>query len=555
MSAPRREQHILYHGTSAETAELIKREGFKPSTSGCLGPGVYVARADKASRFAADSARHGGVSGAVLKLRITFWNAKYVRSDDVSWQSQGFDACRADTTTRSGQPEWCLKDPRQVEVIDVRQIAPGERLPAFEVEMLSLAAVRNAAGADGLKEIYHKMEDGVVSFVADSETPDSPRVDVYYSTGTAVVRPKKGSNRRYVLRAVEIRNLQDVFREIASRSDNHQSPKRPRPSSSRWVNTHGPAEPEEAAVSAVLEVLRRDAAEAMRKVHAAEGVLNDAQRRRDEVARREAEARRLEEEKKRQEEAERQRQEEERQRQAALAQAQAAKAEEEHQRSFRGTSCTFVIMNDSASAELKKRSDSGSLKTVTHLTLVGSGFFLARENGDSFWSCIPHALSERLVDDGLNVKGKVAYMAAGPNGQYFANVGHATWWSGNSSDRFQKAVRSSKTVEKVAFGANWSYFVLYTDGSCAWQGIPTPLANKINGRFSNKRMALPARQVAEISLGSAEGQFYVKFKDGTYDYVLPTGCATAYRNWEDAGWTVRNVALNSANGEWAIRYS
>ena len=105
-----------------------------------------MARADKASRFAADSARHGGASGAVLKVRITFWNAKYVRSDDVSWQSQGFDACRADTTTRSGQPEWCLKDPRQVEVIDVRQIAPGERLPAFEGELLSLPAVPQGRG-------------------------------------------------------------------------------------------------------------------------------------------------------------------------------------------------------------------------------------------------------------------------------------------------------------------------------------------------------------------------------------------------------------------------
>ena len=103
---PRREQHILYHGTSAETAELIKRDGFKPSTSGCLGPGVYVARADKASAFAPTAAARRRERRR--PARITFWNAKYVRSDDVSWQSQGFDACRADRTSRSGKPEWCL---------------------------------------------------------------------------------------------------------------------------------------------------------------------------------------------------------------------------------------------------------------------------------------------------------------------------------------------------------------------------------------------------------------------------------------------------------------
>ena len=546
MSAPRREQHILYHGTSAETAELIKRDGFKPSTSGCLGPGVYVARADKASAFASDSGRHGGASGAVLKLRITFWNAKYVRSDDVAWQSQGFDACRADRTSRSGKPEWCLKDPRQVEVIDVRQIAAGDRLPAFEGEVLSLPAVRNAAGAEELQEVYHKMEDGVVSFVADAQAADSPRVDVYYSTGTAVVRPKKGSNRRYVMRGVDSIGLQEAFRDLEW---GHQSSKRPRSSPSKAANRHGPAEPEEAAVSAVLQVLRRDAAEAMRKVHAAEGVLNDAQRRRDEVARREAEARRLEEERRRYEEAEQQRQ-------AELARVQAANDEAERRRSFRGTLCACYMENDSTSAKLRQRSDSGTLKTVTDLTLVGDGFFLARENGDSYWSHLPPRLLERLEEDGLNVKGEVAYVAAGPNGQYFADVGHAIWWSGNCSDSFQEEIEDSyQSVKKVAFGADYSWFVVYKDGSCAWEGIPTRLSNKVNGRMSNKRMDPAARTVAEISLGRGSSHYYVKFENGSDDYMLPTSCAEEVESWEDAGWTVQNVILNSANGDWAIRYS
>ena len=542
MSAPRREQHILYHGTSAETAELIKREGFKPSTSGCLGPGVYVARADKASRFAADSARHGGVSGAVLKLRITFWNAKYVRSDDVSWQSQGFDACRADTTTRSGQPEWCLKNPRQVEVIDVRQIAAGDRLPAFEGEVLSLPTVRNAAVADGLQEVYHKMEDGVVSFAEDAAAADSPRIDVYYSTGTAVVRPKKGSNRRYVMRGVDSIGLQEAFRDLEW---GHQSSKRPR-SSSKAANRHGPAEPEEAAVSAVLQVLRRDAAEAMRKVHAAEGVLNDAQRRRDEVARREAEARRLEEERRRYEEAEQQRQ-------AELARVQAANDEAERRRSFRGTLCACYMENDSTSATLRQRRDSGTLKTVTDLTLVGDGFFLARENGDSYWSHLPPRLLERLEEDGLNVKGEVAYVAAGPNGQYFADVGHAIWWSGNCSDSFQEEIEDSyQSVKKVAFGADYSWFVVYKDGSCAWEAFrPVSQTRSTEGcrisgwiRGANRGGDLPGR-------GSSH--YYVKFEDGSYDYTLPHSCAEEVKSWEDAGWTVQNVILNSANGDWRAK--
>ena len=68
-------------------------------------------------------------------------------------------------------------------------------------------------------------------------------------------------------------------------------------------------------------------------------------------------------------------------------------------------------------------------------------------------------------------------------------------------------------------------------------------------------MDLAARTVAEISLGQGENHFYVKFEDGSYDYTLPHSCAEEVKSWEDAGWTVQNVILNSANGDWAIRYS
>ena len=78
------ETHVLYHGTSWATAQLIRQQGFKPSSNGCLGPGTYVARSDKASQFAANCPRHGGDAGAVVKVCITFSRAKYVHDDDRS---------------------------------------------------------------------------------------------------------------------------------------------------------------------------------------------------------------------------------------------------------------------------------------------------------------------------------------------------------------------------------------------------------------------------------------------------------------------------------------
>lgn len=139
-------------------------------------------------------------------------------------------------------------------------------------------------------------------------------------------------------------------------------------------------------------------------------------------------------------------------------------------------------------------------------------------------------------------------MAAGPDGQYWADVGSATWWSGSCSESFEKAARSNRTISKVAFGENHSWIVLYVDGASAWQGIPTKLHNKLNGR--NKRMS----KAVEVALGRNE-TWYVKFADGAYDYELPTNVADTFVKWTDAGWRIKNVVLNSENGDFLLRYS
>ena len=54
---------IFFHGTSWENAESIQQDGFIPSEAGCLGPGIYVGRFDKALRFARDAERHGSDVG------------------------------------------------------------------------------------------------------------------------------------------------------------------------------------------------------------------------------------------------------------------------------------------------------------------------------------------------------------------------------------------------------------------------------------------------------------------------------------------------------------
>ena len=107
----------FYHGTSWERAEQINRTGFRASADGCLGPGVYVARRDKAERFAKDTARHGKCIGGMVEVLVTVRAPKFVDYNDVNWLSEGYDACRAENTSASTNMEWCIGSASQVQVI------------------------------------------------------------------------------------------------------------------------------------------------------------------------------------------------------------------------------------------------------------------------------------------------------------------------------------------------------------------------------------------------------------------------------------------------------
>lgn len=282
----------------------------------------------------------------------------------------------------------------------------------------------------------------------------------------------------------------------------------------------------------------------------------EERRRQEEEERRIAEERRrkAEEERKRQAAAQAAAEEAERQRKAAAAEAERqrkAVADLARRRKFRGVECEFSIGDGYASDHLMRRSN--SLETVTHLTLVGKGFFIARENGGSFWTGLPTALHSRLEKKDLNTQGSVQYVAAGHHDQYYAQVGSQFWWSGTCSDNFGEAVKDaaksrSYSISRVAFGPHRSWIVVYSDGSSAWEGIPTELDNKLRSR--NPRLPKPV----EVALGQNES-WYVKFADGKYNYSLLSEVARSFEAYTEAGWQVNNVLLNSENGDWALRYS
>lgn len=121
--APSSQRLKFFHGTTWENALRIERDGFLASESGCLGHGIYVAREDKATKFAEDRAYESVLGcGGLVELLVTVRNPKYVLSNDYYWQSEGYDACRAERTSASTNMEWCIRDADAIEVIRVTPV-------------------------------------------------------------------------------------------------------------------------------------------------------------------------------------------------------------------------------------------------------------------------------------------------------------------------------------------------------------------------------------------------------------------------------------------------
>ena len=117
---------VLYHGTSWENATKIASAGFDLSRAhnGLLGRGVYVAREDKARRFAENGSWHQGQEGGLIKVHVNVRNPKYVsNSSNIGrWWDEGYDACRVDHTTASPNMEWCVLDPSQIRVLSIARV-------------------------------------------------------------------------------------------------------------------------------------------------------------------------------------------------------------------------------------------------------------------------------------------------------------------------------------------------------------------------------------------------------------------------------------------------
>lgn len=114
----------MYHGTSRVAAEAIQREGFRPSTHGTLGPGVYVSR-DLTKAQAYLKGGKSPTNSAILVCTVNVGRVcKIERPGDplqAQWQHEGFDSAWVPPGcgVGSGQTEQCIRDPARITVLRI----------------------------------------------------------------------------------------------------------------------------------------------------------------------------------------------------------------------------------------------------------------------------------------------------------------------------------------------------------------------------------------------------------------------------------------------------
>lgn len=123
--------YMMYHGTSVQVARQIIKNGFRQSSDGMLGPGVYVSRDQKkAERY---PLRSPPTDRVVLKLSVDCGKVKKIDKDNhplqKTWHSQGYDTAWVPPNcgmkaVPSGLEEDCVFDPARIEVTDIA-LAPN----------------------------------------------------------------------------------------------------------------------------------------------------------------------------------------------------------------------------------------------------------------------------------------------------------------------------------------------------------------------------------------------------------------------------------------------
>ncbi|XP_047661847.1 grass carp reovirus (GCRV)-induced gene 2e [Tachysurus fulvidraco] len=124
----------MYHGTSRQAAAQIMNTGFKQSSGGMLGRGVYLSRdLNKASRYPLELPE---VQRVVIVVKVSVGKVKKIDKQghplQKTWHDHGYDTAWCPPgcgMVRSGLEEDCVWDPRRIEIIDIIPSSTSNLVP------------------------------------------------------------------------------------------------------------------------------------------------------------------------------------------------------------------------------------------------------------------------------------------------------------------------------------------------------------------------------------------------------------------------------------------
>lgn len=124
----------MYHGTLKTNAPTIISSGFRPSTGGTLGPGVYCSRnINKAMGYPLCATN----DRVVLKLRVRVGKVKKLEGQSLnlqtSWHQQGYDTAWLPASASGvGLEEDCVWDPKRITVVGIAHCTDSSTKSSLE---------------------------------------------------------------------------------------------------------------------------------------------------------------------------------------------------------------------------------------------------------------------------------------------------------------------------------------------------------------------------------------------------------------------------------------
>ncbi|XP_062867671.1 gig2-like protein DreN [Trichomycterus rosablanca] len=125
--------YTMYHGTLKSNASAIISSGFKPSSGGTLGPGVYCSRdIKKAMSYPAFCAPDDRV---VFKLRVRVGKVKRIDSQclhlQTTWHQNGYDTAWLPGSALNYEED-CVWDPKRVTVVGIAHCTDSSTKSSLE---------------------------------------------------------------------------------------------------------------------------------------------------------------------------------------------------------------------------------------------------------------------------------------------------------------------------------------------------------------------------------------------------------------------------------------